>query len=62
MQDEGALVVPPAFAVHHGLFNALSGVPGSLTIESLRERLTPNGVDGGDFTACPAALHQPAAL
>jgi hypothetical protein len=51
MQDEGALVVPPAFAVYHGLIDALSGVPGSLTTESLRERLTCGKVDGEDFTA-----------
>jgi hypothetical protein len=62
MQDEGALVVPPAFAVHHGLIDALSGEPGSLTTESLRERLTFRRVDGGDFTAWPTALHHPAAL
>ena len=62
MQDEGALVVRPAFAVHHGLIGALSGVPGSLTTESLRERLTYGRVDGGDFTAWPAASHHPAAL
>jgi len=62
MQDEGALVVPPAFTVYHGLYNALTGEPGSLTTESLRERLTPRGVDGGDFAACPAASHQPAVL
>jgi hypothetical protein len=49
MQDEGALVVPPAFTVYHGLYNALTGEPGSLTTESLRERLTPRGVDGEDF-------------
>jgi len=40
LQDEGALVVPPAFAAQSGLSNALTGIPGSLTIESLRERLT----------------------
>jgi len=51
MQDEGALVVPPAFAVHNGLIDALSGVPGSLTTESLRKRLTYGMVNGGDFTA-----------
>jgi hypothetical protein len=49
LQDEGALVVPPAFAVNHGLLYALTGEPGSLTKESLRERLTPRGVDGEDF-------------
>jgi hypothetical protein len=49
MQDEGALVVPPAFTVYHGLYIALTGEPGSLTTESLQERLTPRGVDGEDF-------------
>jgi hypothetical protein len=50
LQDEGALVVPPAFAARGGLKNALTGEPGSLTIESLQERLT-NLVDGVDFIA-----------
>ncbi|UCD99867.1 MAG: hypothetical protein JSV42_03840 [Chloroflexota bacterium] len=54
--------MPPAFAAHHGLLDALSGVPGSLTIESLQERLTATRIDGVDFTAQPAASHQPAAL
>ena len=55
-------MVPPAFTVYHGLYDALTGGPGSLTIESLRERLTPRGVDGEDFAAWPAASHHPAAL
>jgi hypothetical protein len=61
LQDEGALVVPPAFAASCGLYLALTGEPGSLTIESLQERLTI-AVDGVDFIACSAASHHLAAL
>jgi hypothetical protein len=61
LQDEGALVVPPAFAAYFGLYDALTGEPGSLTIKSLQERLT-SAVDGVDFIACFAASHHPAAL
>ena len=54
-------MVPPAFAAYFGLYNALTGDPGSLTIKSLQEQLTI-AVDGVDFIAGSAASHHPAAL
>jgi hypothetical protein len=58
LQDEGRLVVPPAFIAESNLGNAVTGAPRFSYGISLCE----NNADEGDFITWLVALHHPTTL